>query len=247
MTDQLSTPQTAQTTASGKLTTASGKPETVPSKMETAPNPQKEVTCEHENLTDEQILSAFEDSGALCQGHFRLTSGLHSDTYIQCARVLEHPRLTQDLALEAASRLPHSLLPVDLVAAPAVGGILFGFALAAALDCDLIFSERVEGVMALRRSFAIPQGARVLVAEDVVTTGGSVHELIALVNAAKAQAVAVVSLVDRGKKPDFGSPYFPLITLKTPSWRPEDCHLCKSGEKITIPGSRDLAKSEKNP
>jgi orotate phosphoribosyltransferase len=87
----------------------------------------------------------------------------------------------------------------------------------------------------------------VLVAEDVVTTGGSVRELVALVHAAQAHTVAVVSLVDRGQKPDFGCPYYPLITLETPSWRPEDCHLCKSGEKITIPGSRDLAKSPRNP
>lgn len=192
-------------------------------------------------MTDEQILAAFKDCDAIRTGHFRLTSGLHSDTYIQCARVLEHPRLTEELACEAAARLPEGLA-VDLVAAPAVGGILFGFALASAMGTSLVFSERVDGSMAFRRSFVIPEGARVLVAEDVVTTGGSVKELIGLVKASKAHPVAVVSMIDRGSKPDFGCPYYPLLELKTPSWQPETCILCSSGQEITAPGSRDLAK-----
>lgn len=197
-------------------------------------------------MTDEQILAAFSECGALCKGHFKLTSGLHSNTYIQCARVLEHPQLTNELAAEAAARLPQNL-EVDLVAAPAVGGILFGFALASALQKDLVFSERVEGKMALRRSFEIPKGARVLVAEDVVTTGGSVQELIALVKAAEAYPVAVVSMVDRGKKPDFGCPYYPLISIEAPSWQPDACELCKAGQPIASLGSRELAKSETKP
>lgn len=192
-------------------------------------------------MTDDQILAAFKESEALCTGHFQLTSGLHSDTYIQCARVLEHPCLTNELATEAVARLPKELA-VDLVAAPAVGGILFGFALAGALNKDLVFSERVEGKMQLRRSFVIPEGARVLVAEDVVTTGGSVRELIELVKIARAEVIAVVSMVDRGKNPSFGCPYYPLITLSTPSWRKEECKLCQEGKIITSPGSRDLAK-----
>ncbi len=190
-------------------------------------------------LTNEQILQAFKDCDALCKGHFKLTSGLHSDTYIQCARVLEHPRLTNELAAEAVARLPKDLA-IDMVAAPAVGGILFGFAVATALDTSLVFSERVEGKMTLRRSFHIPKGARVLVAEDVVTTGGSVRELLNLVRAAEACPVAVVSLVDRGKNPDFGCPYYPLLRIETPAWQPEECELCKAGEQITAPGSRNL-------
>ena len=197
-------------------------------------------------MTDQQILDAFTTCDALCKGHFELTSGLHSDTYIQCARVLEHPRLTHELAVEAVARLPKELT-VDLVAAPAVGGILFGFAVGTALDKDLIFSERVEGAMTFRRSFSIPRGAQVLVAEDVVTTGGSVRELIGLIKDADAHPVAVVSMVDRGKNPDFGCAYYPLITLETPSWDPKDCDLCGSGQKITAPGSRALAKNGVNP
>jgi len=191
-------------------------------------------------MNDEQVLAAFSESGALLKGHFKLTSGLHSDTYIQCARVLEHPNLTNDLAAEAVARLPQGLV-IDLVAAPAVGGILFGFAVAAALDTSLIFCERLDGAMQFRRSFVVPEGARVLVCEDVVTTGGSVLELIQLVKAANAQVAAVVSLVDRGKSPDFSCPYFPLITIEAPSWEPNTCSLCLAGQKIMAPGSRELA------
>lgn len=197
-------------------------------------------------MTDEQILEALEDCGAILKGHFKLTSGLHSDTYIQCARVLEYPQLTHQLAKEATSRLPEGL-GIDLVAAPAVGGILFGYAVAYCLAQRLVFSERVEGRMEFRRSFEIPAHARVLVCEDVVTTGGSVKELIALIKAADAEVAAVVAMVDRGKAPDFGSPYYPLVTRTAASWPAEECLLCRSGEKINAPGSRDLAKSPVKP
>lgn len=197
-------------------------------------------------MTDEQIRAALEECGAVCTGHFKLTSGLHSDTYIQCARVLEHPRLTSELAKEALGRLPQEV-SVDLVAAPAVGGILFGFAVAAALDTNFIFSERTDGEMKFRRSFVVPKDSRVVVCEDVVTTGGSVRELIELITAAGAQVVAVVTLVDRGRAPDFGAPYYPLVTIEAPSWSAEQCILCKNGEKITAPGSRMLAKSAVKP
>ena len=197
-------------------------------------------------MDDSQILDAFKQCDALRKGHFVLTSGLHSDSYIQCARVLEHPGLTNQLAREAVSRLPGDLA-IDMVASPAVGGILYGFAVAAALDTSLVFSERVEGRMTLRRSFVIPEGARVLIAEDVVTTGGSVKELIALVNDSGAVPAAVISMVDRGKTPDFGCPYYPLITIDTPSWRMEDCNLCKEDVKIESLGSRNHAKGSVKP
>ncbi|MDR3135940.1 MAG: orotate phosphoribosyltransferase [Coriobacteriales bacterium] len=192
-------------------------------------------------LSDQQILQAFVDSKALQKGHFHLTSGRHSDTYIQCARVLEQPRLTIALARETIARLPAGTA-VDMVASPAVGGILFGFAVASILDKNLIFSERVEGRMHLRRSFALAPQYRVLIAEDVVTTGGSVRELIALVEEAKAEVVSVVALIDRGSKPDFGYPYYPLLTLEAPSWSPQECKLCQNGKKLQSPGSRSLAK-----
>jgi len=199
-----------------------------------------------DSLTDEQIRAALEECGALQKGHFKLTSGLHSDSYIQCARVQEHPRLLHELAAEATARLPEDL-EVDLVAAPAVGGILFGFAVAAVLDTTFVFCERGSEGMEFRRSFSVKPGERVLVCEDVVTTGGSVRELIQLIRAAGAEVVGVVSMVDRGKTPDFSCSYFPLIILDTPSWPPEVCSLCQAGQKITKPGSRELAKNAVKP
>ncbi|MDR2587143.1 MAG: orotate phosphoribosyltransferase [Coriobacteriales bacterium] len=160
---------------------------------------------------------------------------------MQCARVLEHPRLTNRLAAEAAARLPEGV-QVDLVASPAVGGILFGFAVAAALDVPLIFSERVDGAMVFRRSFEVPRGARVLVVEDVVTTGGSVKEVCDLVAEQGGEVLGVVSLIDRGGTPIFEAPFYPLLRLVTPSWAPEDCVLCKQNIPLYAPGSRNLTQ-----
>ena len=188
-------------------------------------------------LSDAAIMALLEETQAIRKGHFCLTSGRHSDTYIQCARVLEHPRLTLQLAGEAVARLPKGL-PVDLVISPAIGGILFGFAVAMTLDKPLMFTERKEGRMALRRSFEIPAGARALVVEDVVTTGGSVKEVCDLVKEAGASVSGVVSLIDRGGTPVFDEAFFPLLRLETPSWVPQDCVLCKAGEGIDAPGSR---------
>jgi orotate phosphoribosyltransferase len=188
-------------------------------------------------LNDAEVRQILEQVQAIRHGHFKLTSGRHSDTYIQCARILEHPRLTAQLAAEAVRRLPASL-HVDLIASPAVGGILWGFALGEALDTPMIFSERKDGQMLFRRSFEVPAGAHVLVAEDVVTTGGSVKEVIDLVRAAGGEPTAVVSLIDRGANPDFGVPFYPLLKLETPSWPPEECQLCQDGIVIDTPGSR---------
>jgi len=188
-------------------------------------------------IDDAAILEALKETQAIRKGHFKLTSGRHSDTYIQCARVLEHPRLTNKLAAEVVARLPEDM-SVDIVIAPAIGGILFGFAVAAALDRPFLFTERKDGFMMLRRSFEIPAGAHVLVAEDVVTTGSSVKEVCDLVADAGAVVQAVVSLIDRGGTPVFDAPFFPLLRLATPSWAPEDCALCAAGEGIDAPGSR---------
>jgi orotate phosphoribosyltransferase len=192
-------------------------------------------------MNDQDIITALKETEAIRTGHFKLTSGRHSDTYIQCARVLEHPRLTNQLASEVVARLPKDI-EIDLVASPAVGGILFGFAVAAALDAPLIFSERVEGKMEFRRAFEVPAGARVLVAEDVVTTGGSVKEVCDLVEQNGGIVVGVVSLIDRGGIPVFSAPFFPLLRFETPSWAPEECELCKQGVEIYAPGSRNLSK-----
>lgn len=187
----------------------------------------------------DEILAALSRSGAVRTGHFVLTSGRHSDTYIQCARILEDPALTTRLARTAVARIPEEAR-IDLVAAPAVGGIIIGFAVAQALGVKFIFSERESGRMVFRRSFEVPAGARVLVVEDVVTTGGSVAEVIGLVRSSGGEAAGVVSLIDRGGPKVFDAPYWPLLQLEVESWDPAVCTLCAQGVPVTSPGSRRL-------
>jgi orotate phosphoribosyltransferase len=191
-------------------------------------------------LTDENILQALKDADAIRTGHFVLTSGRHSDTYVQCARILEDPALVTLLAKTAVERLPEEL-QVDLVAAPAVGGLIIGFAVAQALGVKFIFSEREEGRMVFRRAFEVPAGARVLVVEDVVTTGGSVGEVIELVREAGGEVAGVVSLIDRGGDKKFDAPFWPLLQLEVESWAPESCGLCADEVPVYSPGSRRLS------
>jgi orotate phosphoribosyltransferase len=192
------------------------------------------------DMTDDQILAALADTDAVRSGHFVLTSGRHSGTYVQCARVLEDPALTTSLARTAVHRLPEGL-DIDLVAAPAVGGLIIGFAVAQALGVKFIFSEREQGKMVLRRAFEVPAGSRVLVVEDVVTTGGSVAEVIELVQRAGGEVVGVVSLIDRGGEKAFEAPYWPLLELEVESWAPESCGLCADNVPVYSPGSRRIS------
>jgi orotate phosphoribosyltransferase len=191
-------------------------------------------------MTDAEILAALKDADAIRTGHFVLTSGRHSGTYVQCARFLEDPALTTRLAQTAVDRLP-AALGIDLVAAPAVGGLIIGFAVAQALGVKFIFSERESGTMVFRRAFEVPVGARVLVVEDVVTTGGSVAEVIDLVRGAGGTVAGVVSIIDRGGDKKFDAPFWPLLTLEVESWEPDACVLCAGGEPVTSPGSRRLS------
>ena len=191
-------------------------------------------------MTDAQVLESLKDAGAILSGHFALTSGRHSDTYVQCARVLEDPALTTTLANALVERIGERR--IDLVAAPAVGGIIIGFAVAQALGVNFIFTEREAGSMVFRRSFEVPAGARVLVVEDVVTTGGSVAEVIDLVRAAGGEVVAVASLIDRGGSKKYDAELIPLLRLEVESWEPAACSLCASGVALYSPGSRRLSK-----
>lgn len=191
-------------------------------------------------MTDEQVLQALKDAGAIMSGHFVLTSGRHSASYVQCARILEDPALTTRLAAAMAQRIGER--QVDLVAAPAVGGIIIGFAVAQALGVRFIFSEREQGAMTFRRGFDIPAESKVLVVEDVVTTGGSVAEVVDLVRAAGAEVVGVTSLIDRGGEKRFDAPYFPLLRLEVESWDAESCGLCADEVPVYSPGSRRLSK-----
>jgi orotate phosphoribosyltransferase len=192
------------------------------------------------DMTQAEVLSALEQAGAILAGHFRLTSGRHSDRYVHCARVLEDPALVTRLAQAIVERLGERR--IDLVAAPAVGGIIIGFAVAQALGVKFIFSEREGGAMTFRRGFDVPEGARVLVVEDVVTTGGSVAEVVELVRSAGGVPVAVASLIDRGGPKAFDVELMPLLRLQVESWEPGDCRLCAAEVPLYAPGSRALTK-----
>jgi orotate phosphoribosyltransferase len=191
-------------------------------------------------MNESEALEALKQTEAVLSGHFQLTSGRHSASYVQCARVLEDPALTTRFAEAIVERLPDG--EIDLVASPAVGGIVIGFAVAQALGVKFIFSERVNGVMQFRRGFGVPLGARVLVVEDVVTTGGSVAEVIELVRVAGGVAVAVASIIDRGGPKKFAIPLHALLRLEVESWEPETCVLCADGVEIYAPGSRRISE-----
>ncbi len=190
-------------------------------------------------VSEVEVLEALRDAGAILHGHFQLTSGLHSDTYVQCARILEDPALTTRLAHAMAENVRDR--QIDLVAAPAVGGIIIGFAVAQALGVKFIFTERQQGVMTFRRSFTVSPGQRVLVVEDVVTTGGSVAEVVDLIEAAGGVVTAVTSIIDRGGVKAFDAEYLPLLKLEVESMEPQVCPHCAAGVGIDSPGSRRLS------
>ena len=189
----------------------------------------------------EAILETFREAGALLEGHFLLSSGLHSPKYLQCALVLQDPARAERLC----SRLARAFADdrVETVVGPAMGGILVAYELARALGARAIFAEREEGRMRLRRGFRIEPGQRVLLAEDVVTTGGSLREVLALVREAGAEVVGVAALVDRtsGRDPGFGMPLTALVQLDVPTHVPEECPLCREGVPVVKPGSRTAA------
>jgi orotate phosphoribosyltransferase len=190
-------------------------------------------------MTDAEVLQSLRDAGAILHGHFQLTSGRHSDTYVQCARILEDPALTTRLAEAMAASVAGRT--IDVVAAPAVGGIIIGFAVAQALGVKFIFSERQQGAMTFRRSFNVEPGQQVLVVEDVVTTGGSVAEVIDLIRASGGVVAAVTSIIDRGGEKAFDAEYLPLLRLEVESMEPLNCPQCAATTPIDSPGSRRLS------
>ncbi len=195
-------------------------------------------------MDKEKILELFRLTGALQQGHFLLTSGLHSPEYFQCARVLQHPQYNELLCGEIA-RYFHDWR-VDLVIAPAIGGIMVGQEVARQMRVRGIFAERENKDMAIRRGFEVKQGDRVLVCEDVVTTGGSVQEVIDLVKAAGGTIVGVACIVDRTRKPvNFGAALLALLKMDVPVYQPEECPLCKQNISIIKPGSRKTSEPAK--
>jgi orotate phosphoribosyltransferase len=188
-------------------------------------------------MTENEILDIFRKHSALLEGHFILSSGLHSDRYVQCALVLQHPRVAEQLCSQLADQLRH--LELSVVAAPALGGILVAHEVARALGVRALFTERQEGAMSLRRGFSLEPDEPTLVVEDVITTGLSTRETIQCIEQAGGKVVGAGSLIDRsGGTADLGLPKASLISLKIQNYNPADCPLCKAGITAVKPGSR---------
>lgn len=191
-------------------------------------------------ITDASLLDEFRAAGAVLTGHFLLSSGLHSDTYVQCAKILERPEVSERLCRALAAKW--TAAEPDVVAGPAYGGILVAYELARHLKARAIFFERVDGKFELRRGFEIAKGDRVLVAEDVVTTGGSAAEVVERVKALGGEVVGVAAFIDRGVGKAFQEDLRALLSLSPPVWMAEECPLCRQGHTIVKPGSRPGAK-----
>ncbi len=188
-------------------------------------------------MTESEILQIFRDSSALLEGHFILSSGLHSERYIQCALVLQRPPIAERLCSELAARLRH--LGASVVVAPALGGVIVAHEVARALGIRAVFTERQMGAMALRRGFGFSPGEPALVVEDVITTGGSTRETMTCVKQAGGRVVGLGALIDRsGGTADLGVPKASLVALAVQSYSPTGCPLCKSGIPAVKPGSR---------
>ncbi len=185
------------------------------------------------------MLDLFRKSGALLEGHFRLSSGLHSTGYLQCALVLQHPASAEQLGQAIAERTRH--LRPTVVLSPALGGVVIGHEVGRALGVRALFAERQDGVLTLRRGFVISESDRVLVIEDVCTTGGSTRETMQVATAAGGQVVGAASIVDRsGGKASFDVPFEALLGIDLPTYEPESCPLCTQGQPVVKPGSRPV-------
>lgn len=191
-------------------------------------------------MTEDEVLSEFRSCGALLEGHFKLSSGRHSAHYLQCARVLMNPERGGRLALALAQKLPREIRSrVDVVVSPAMGGIIIGHEMGRALGKDALFLERPDGRFQLRRGFALEPGAKVLMVEDVVTTGLSSREAIDAVSREGGEVIAEVALVDRSNgEADLGVPFYPLIDINFPTYADDEVPEALAAIEITKPGSR---------
>jgi len=192
-------------------------------------------------IKTEEVMKKFEEAGAIQKGHFKLTSGVHSDTYIQCAQIMQHPEFMHNLCSELGKKFRGD--DIDVIVGPAIGGIIMAHVMARVLGpwVRAIFTERENGKMTLRRSFEIKEGEKVIVVEDVTTTGSSVREVIDIVKSRKGKVVGVGVLIDRsGGKVDFGIKTEKLLTIDIKTYLPEECPLCKKGIPVVKPGSREL-------
>jgi orotate phosphoribosyltransferase len=191
----------------------------------------------------EDVIARFRATGALLEGHFVLTSGLHSANYLQCALVLQHPREAEEFGRAIAEHFTNDNIAV--VASPAIGGIVIGHEVARQLGARFIWTEREDGKMTLRRGFSVSPGERALVVEDVVTTGGSTRDTVVALQAAGADVIAAASIIDRSLgKAEVGVRRVALATLSVPSVEASLCELCKRGEPAIKPGSRKTTLSQ---
>jgi orotate phosphoribosyltransferase len=191
-------------------------------------------------LTEAEILEHFKKSGALLEGHFQLSSGLHSPQYLQCAVALRHPRDARLFGAAIAEQFKEQQF--DAVVSPAIGGLIIGFAVAESLEIPFFWTERENGAMTVRRGFAVRKGENLLVVEDVITTGGSTRECIEAVEKKGATVTAAASIIDRsGGAADVGVRRVALATLNVLAFEPESCPLCTRGDKVVKPGSRVIS------
>ncbi|MFZ5352644.1 MAG: orotate phosphoribosyltransferase [Bacillota bacterium] len=190
-------------------------------------------------LTKERVQEILEKTGVLQHGHFVLSSGKHSNKYMQCAKIFQHPECSVEISKGLAEKFEG--YDIDIVIGPALGGIILAYEVGRHLEVKAIYAERENGVMTLRRGFEIARRSKVLVVEDVITTGGSVKEVIDLVRSKGAEVVGVGSVVDRsGGKVLFDIPYKSLIRVDIDTYEPNGCPMCKEGSIPSKPGSRDL-------
>lgn len=190
-------------------------------------------------MNKNEIIDLFKETNVIQTGHFELSSGKHTDTYLQCAQILQYPEYTNKLAVEIANLWENE--DIDLVVGPAIGGIVISYAVASKTGSRNIFSERKNGKMEFRRNLEVKKNEKVLIVEDVVTTGGSVREVINLLEDSMADIVGISSLVDRSNgQVGFGYTFKPLVQLKVDSYKEDKCKLCKKGIPINKPGSKKV-------
>jgi orotate phosphoribosyltransferase len=181
------------------------------------------------------IRALLEETGALLSGHFRLSSGLHSPNYVQCARLLEHPKHAKQIGKDLAQRVEKA----DRIISPALGGVIIGYTVAEALNVPFLFTERKDGAMTLRRGFRIDEGETVVIVEDVVTTGKSTRETADVIEQNGGRVVGFASILNRsGKDNPFDAPYASLLTLNLDTYEESACPLCAKGTALDAPGSR---------
>lgn len=191
------------------------------------------------SISEKEIYGIFEKTGALLRGHFLLTSGRHSNVYFQCAKVLQYPNYMEQICSNVAEHFKST--EIDTVISPAIGGIIVGQEVARQLNKRSIFAEREDKVLTLRRGFSLDKGEKVLVCEDVVTTGGSVFEVIDIVKKAGAEVVGVGFIVDRSNgKVNFGYPQYSAMKMEAVSFTADECELCKQGIAVVKPGSKKV-------